>query len=60
MLKFIKGHLQTIDGVEIFPLISFVMFFSFFLLMTYIVFRMKKSEVDHYASLPLESDKKNN
>ncbi|MBK7086221.1 MAG: CcoQ/FixQ family Cbb3-type cytochrome c oxidase assembly chaperone [Flavobacteriales bacterium] len=35
MLKFIKHHLDTIAGVGIYPVISFVIFFSFFLLMLF-------------------------
>lgn len=48
--------MQSIDGVEIFPLISFVLFFSFFLGVTWWVIKMKKSESDRMAQLPLEGD----
>lgn len=59
MLKFIKGHMQTIDGVELFPLITFVMFFTFFIFMSYLVIKMRKSDIDHMSALPLESNNSN-
>ena len=33
MLKFIKHHLDTISGIGIYPVISFLLFFGFFLAM---------------------------
>lgn len=56
MLRFIKHNLTGIDGVEIYPLISlliFVIFFAF--IITYVV-RMKKSRVDELGSIPLEEN----
>jgi hypothetical protein len=51
-----KNVLQSITGIEIFPLISFVIFFAFFLgLLLYVVFSDKK----HLASmseLPLQNE----
>ena len=32
MLKFIKGNLENIDGVAIYPIISLLIFFVFFVL----------------------------
>ena len=31
MLKFIKHHMDTISGIGIYPVLSFVIFFTFFL-----------------------------
>ena len=51
-----KNVLQSITGIEIFPLISFVIFFVFFLgLLLYVVLSDKK----HFASmseLPLQNE----
>ncbi len=55
MLKFIKGHMTSIDGIEIFPVLSFVIFFSFFVAVTVWIYTMKKSKVDEIAHLPLEN-----
>jgi cbb3-type cytochrome oxidase subunit 3 len=56
MLKFIKHTMETIGGIEIFPLISFLIFFIFFIALFVWVIRMSKSEVSQMAALPLEDD----
>lgn len=56
MLKFIKHHMDTILGIEIFPLISFVIFFLFFLLMTIWIIRMDKNEVKRISEIPLNNE----
>jgi cytochrome c oxidase cbb3-type subunit 4 len=53
MLKFIAHHLDTIVGIEIYPLISFVIFFSFFIGLLAWVILMKKSYVLELEQLPL-------
>ena len=53
MLKFIKHNMETITGIEIFPLISFVIFFVFFCVLFIWVARMRSSEVDELAAMPL-------
>lgn len=56
MLKFIKHHLETIVGIEIFPLISFIIFFAFFiLLLAWLVFS-NKEEMNEIAHLPLDKN----
>ncbi len=59
MLKFIKHHMTSIDGIEIFPVISFVIFFTFFVGLIIWVMRMKKHTVDEMANMPLSSDNPN-
>lgn len=56
MLKFITGHMSTIDGVSIYPIISFIIFFVFFIAITYYVITMKKSYVDEVSHIPLDDD----
>ncbi|MGK7389976.1 MAG: CcoQ/FixQ family Cbb3-type cytochrome c oxidase assembly chaperone [Candidatus Cyclobacteriaceae bacterium M2_1C_046] len=56
MLKFIKHHVDTIVGIEIFPLISFVIFFLFFVLMTIWIIRMDKGEVKRISEIPLKNE----
>jgi hypothetical protein len=53
-MKFAKHYLESIDGVEIYPIISLVIFFSFFVLLLYRVFTLKKSESKELSELPLE------
>jgi len=60
MLKFIKYHMESITGIEIFPLISFVIFFLFFLGLLLYVYTADKKEIAEIASLPLENDTSDN
>lgn len=56
MLKFIKYHMESITGIEIFPLISFVIFFLFFLGLLLYVYTADKKEIAEIASLPLDNE----
>ena len=60
MLKYIKHHLDTIQGVEIYPIISLVLFFLVFTTMLLIVLKMPKRNIDELSNLPLDNDLKNN
>ncbi|HKL02281.1 MAG TPA: hypothetical protein VJ911_01345 [Cryomorphaceae bacterium] len=59
MLKFIKHNMESIIGVEIFPLISFIIFFSFFIGLIIYVIRLKKSSVEKMSAMPLEGSETN-
>jgi beta-lactam-binding protein with PASTA domain len=48
--------METILGIEIFPLISFIIFFVFFCVLFIWVIQMKKTEVDALAALPFDKD----
>ena len=56
MLRFIKHNLTGIDGVEIYPILSLLIFVLFFALVITYVIRMKKSEINTLGALPLEED----
>tara|TARA_R110001583_G_scaffold17310_11_gene70196 strand:- start:5141 stop:5335 length:195 start_codon:yes stop_codon:yes gene_type:complete len=56
MLKFIKHNLEEIDGVEIYPIISLLLFFTVFIIMIIIVFKLPKREIDEVSQLPLDKD----
>ena len=56
MLKFIKGHMET-SGIEIYPLISFLLFFTFFLVVIVYVMKRDKKVIDELSNLPLEDNK---
>ncbi|MDH3321337.1 MAG: CcoQ/FixQ family Cbb3-type cytochrome c oxidase assembly chaperone [Flavobacteriaceae bacterium] len=60
MLKFIKHHLDTIAGVEIYPIISLLLFFIVFTTMLIIVLKMPKNSIEEISKLPLDNDLKNN
>lgn len=56
MLKFIKGHMESITGIEIFPLISFIIFFTFFVLMLIYLVKADKKRLDYLAAMPLNDN----
>ncbi|WP_026753592.1 CcoQ/FixQ family Cbb3-type cytochrome c oxidase assembly chaperone [Sediminibacter sp. Hel_I_10] len=58
MLKYIKGNLENIDGVEIYPIISLLIFFFFFVALFYWVFTTSKAHIDEVSQLPLDSNSK--
>ena len=60
MLKFIKGHLENIDGVAAYPLISLLIFFIFFAVLFWWVFTARKSYIKEVSELPLEDNNQNN
>lgn len=55
MLKFIKHHMETIGGIEIYPIISFVIFFTFFVLVLIYVIKADRKTINEIANLPLDS-----
>ena len=59
MLKYIKHHLDTITGVEIYPIISLLLFFLVFTTMLIIVMKMPKKNIEKMSNLPLDNDLKN-
>jgi cbb3-type cytochrome oxidase subunit 3 len=58
MLKFVKSHMATIDGVEIYPIISLLIFFLFFVALGIYVFRTPKKRFEEDSRLPLEDNTK--
>lgn len=60
MLKFIKHHMATIVDIEIFPIISLVIFFTFFTMMIIYTIGFRKKHLVEMANKPLEDDQFNN
>lgn len=56
MLKFIKGNLENIDGVEVYPMVSLLIFFIFFVALFVWVFTAKKAHIAEVSNIPLEDD----
>lgn len=56
MLKFIKGNLENIDDVQIYPMISLLIFFVFFVILFWWVFTAKKSHIEEVSNIPLNDD----
>lgn len=60
MLKFVKHNLESISGVEIFPIISLLIFFVFFLVLYTWVFTYKKEKIAEMSNIPFDGDDQNN
>ena len=60
MLKFIKHHMETIVGIEIFPLISLVIFFVFFVGLFIYVAKTDKKQINEISRLPLDTNEDSN
>lgn len=55
-MKIVMNTLERIQGVEVFPIISLLIFFSFFAIMAYLVFNLDKGYIDDMKNMPLEED----
>jgi cytochrome c oxidase cbb3-type subunit 4 len=49
-----KETLSSILNVEVYAIIGFFIFFTFFIVVSILAFMMKKDEVDQISNLPLE------
>lgn len=56
MLKFVKGYLESIEGVANYPMISLLIFFIFFMILGLWVFTASKAYIKEVSELPLEED----
>lgn len=56
MFKFVKGYMETIDGVATYPMISLLIFFVFFTLLFWWVLTASKAYIKEVSELPLEED----
>ncbi|MHA7059843.1 CcoQ/FixQ family Cbb3-type cytochrome c oxidase assembly chaperone [Aquimarina sp. M1] len=56
MFKFIKGHMESIEGVEIYPIISLLIFFIFFTALFWWVISAKKEHIKEVSEIPLDSE----
>ena len=59
MFKFIKQYAETIEGANVYPMISLFIFFIFFIVLLVLVKKMKKEKVDHLSNIPLDKDETN-
>ncbi len=60
MLRFIKHNLTGMLNVEIYPLISLVMFTLFFAVMLWYVIKMSKNRVTEMSAMPLDLEENTN
>jgi cytochrome c oxidase cbb3-type subunit IV len=52
-MKFVN-YLKGIAGIETYPLISLVLFFSFFLAVGWYAYKTPKKKMQQHADLPLQ------
>lgn len=57
MLKFVKNHMESITGIEIYPIISLLIFFIFFVILFWWVFTAKKDYITTVSNIPLDNQK---
>jgi hypothetical protein len=57
MLKFIKHNLETISGVDIYPLISLTLFFVIFVAFFIWAMTYSKDKIKELSELPFKDEK---
>ncbi len=60
MFKFIKQYAETISNVNIYPIISLVIFLVFFIVLLVLVKKMKKERVQELSNLPFGNEELTN
>jgi cbb3-type cytochrome oxidase subunit 3 len=56
MLKYIKEYAATIDGISIYPVISLLIFFLFFIALLYYVKKMDRRQIEELRHIPLDTE----
>jgi uncharacterized phage infection (PIP) family protein YhgE len=56
MFKFIRQYAEGIDGINIYPMISLVIFFLFFVVLLFYVKKMDKTTVKEISRIPLDQE----
>jgi cbb3-type cytochrome oxidase subunit 3 len=59
MLKFIKNHMESIEGIATYPMISLLIFFVFFALLFWWVFTARKEYIEEVSQIPLDENNQN-
>lgn len=54
MFKFIKQYAEKMEHANIYPMISLIIFFIFFVALLYYVKKMDKSYINVLSNIPLE------
>jgi hypothetical protein len=56
MLKFVKGHLESMEGIALYPILSLVLFSLFFILLFARVCLYKKEQLDFLKQIPFKDN----
>ncbi len=60
MFKFIRQYAEKMDGATIFPMISLVIFFTFFVVLLVYVKKMGRKRAEQLSQLPLDNEELSN
>ena len=55
-MKIVIHTMEQIAGVEIFPIISLLLFFTFFMIVGYMVLTADKNYIEEMKNLPLDKN----
>ena len=55
-MKIVIKHLESIEGVEIYPIITLIIFFVFFTLVLVHTLKIDKKSLKEYSNIPLDDD----
>ena len=56
MFEQIKHNLETIEGIETYPIIALLIFFAFFIGLAFWVYLYKNEKMDEMSQIPLNDD----
>ena len=59
-MKIVTSFLESVAGIEIYPLISFMIFFVFFISVTVYVLRLDKNFITSVSNYPINEDETDN
>lgn len=54
MFEQIKHNMETISGIEIYPIVSLLIFFFFFVGLGFWVFAYRKDKIQEMSNIPLD------
>lgn len=54
MFSFFRRYAETIAGVNVYPKISLIIFFIFFIALLWFTFRADKKYIEEQANIPLD------
>lgn len=55
-MRLVINYLESIDGVEIYPIIGLIIFFIFFTVMLMHTVKLDKTSVNAHKNIPLEDE----
>ncbi|WP_297333401.1 CcoQ/FixQ family Cbb3-type cytochrome c oxidase assembly chaperone [Flavobacterium sp.] len=60
MLKFVKHNMESISGVEVYPILSLLIFFFFFVGLYTWVYTYRKEKISEMSQLPFSDEEGSN